>query len=103
MVCIVLSNPNAIPGKCSQLEANYGNGWSAADAASEIVKLLRGILDESAVWDTVRRNLHVTTIHRKRGARKHPDGGTIGNHAKFIAVDDRAYYVGSQNLYIANL
>merc|ERR1712146_45791 len=35
-------------------------------------------------------------------AGKKPEG-KAGNHAKFFIVDKKAYYMGSQNLYIANL
>jgi phosphatidylserine/phosphatidylglycerophosphate/cardiolipin synthase-like enzyme len=31
------------------------------------------------------------------------DGSPLANHAKVVIVDDRAFYVGSQNLYEADL
>ena len=31
------------------------------------------------------------------------DHHQIGNHAKFFMIDDCAYYIGSQNLYVADL
>ena len=30
-------------------------------------------------------------------------GENIGNHAKFLIADDQAAYIGSQNLYVAQL
>merc|ERR1712032_1527139 len=35
---IVVSNPVSIPGGQSRLDAQYGNGWTCSDVASEILK-----------------------------------------------------------------
>jgi len=104
-VHIVLSNPYACPSPCGVLDANYGNGWTSTDVASEIVKMLvrDSKLDSTQIRELVHRNLQVTTIHRKSGMDNHPDGGHVGNHAKFFIVDELCYYLGSQNLYIADL
>jgi len=44
---IVVSNPGSIPGGLSPLEACYGNGWSCADVAAEIIKSIREQFPES--------------------------------------------------------
>merc|ERR1712151_1216328 len=51
----------------------------------------------------IAQSLRVTFLRPKKGVHEWKDGGGIGNHAKFFIIDDKAYYVGSQNLYIANL
>lgn len=123
---IVLSNPHAVPGGLSPLTANYGNGWVCEDVASEIIQKLAQTLsgakegggcchccahdddfeltDEQTEYlrDMVHENLRVSFL-RCGGKDKWDDDATKGNHAKFFMVDDRCYYVGSQNLYIANL
>ena len=40
---------------------------------------------------------------RSSAAEAWPDGHTLANHVKAIVVDDKAFYVGSQNIYAANL
>ena len=35
--------------------------------------------------------------------KKWPDGKAIANHAKFWMVDERAFYIGSDNMYPVNL
>jgi len=47
--------------------------------------------------------LRITYIKQTTEADTWPDGAREGNHAKFFIVDDKGYYLGSQNLYIANL
>jgi len=37
------------------------------------------------------------------GETRYSSGAAVGNHAKFFSVDDRAFYVGSNNLYVCNL
>jgi phosphatidylserine/phosphatidylglycerophosphate/cardiolipin synthase-like enzyme len=32
-----------------------------------------------------------------------PDGKAMPNHSKLLMVDDQAFYIGSQNLYLADL
>eukprot|EP00927_Polykrikos_kofoidii_P073526 TRINITY_DN69556_c0_g1_i1.p1 TRINITY_DN69556_c0_g1~~TRINITY_DN69556_c0_g1_i1.p1 ORF type:complete len:586 (+),score=76.23 TRINITY_DN69556_c0_g1_i1:71-1828(+) len=108
---IVLSAPHAVPGTCSPLVANYGNGWSCVDVAAEILKAmqnhrrenhgdepqeahLRGILEDQ---------LRISHIRTQAGCDKFSSGQEIGNHAKFFVVDDSCFYIGSQNLYICNL
>merc|ERR1712113_753253 len=37
---IMLSNPNSQPDGLGMTEANYGNGWTCADVACEIIKTI---------------------------------------------------------------
>jgi len=113
---IVLSYPNSIPSDLSPLDANYGNGWTCVDVAAEIVKAMRNYMqsvnnyDERRLTGLVGINLRVAYMKSSPGNADwpHQEGngpGTtgIGNHAKFFIVDDVAYYVGSQNLYVCDL
>lgn len=106
-VQIVLSNPYSIPGSLTPLEANYGNGWTCTDVAAEIIKSIKSIdenIEDSDLRDHVNNSLEVSFLKsNKEAGGKWPDGEGLGNHAKFFIVDDICYYVGSQNLYIANL
>jgi phosphatidylserine/phosphatidylglycerophosphate/cardiolipin synthase-like enzyme len=102
---IVLSYPNSIPSNLGMTEANYGNGWTCDDVAAEIVKSMKGIpdYDERRLAGLVGINLRVAYIRSSKGTADWPDKKAEGNHAKFFIVDDAAYYVGSQNLYVADL
>jgi hypothetical protein len=104
---IALSNPNSVPGPCSVFEANYGNGWTCNDVASEIIKAVKALdrpdVDDAHLRRLVHENLRVTYIRSARGCDEWPDKGHIGNHAKHFLIDDMCFCIGSQNLYIANL
>jgi len=102
---IAVSNPGSIPAGLSPLEACYGNGWTCGDVASEIIKTIKeqydGVDDES-LRKCVDENLRVCFIRQAQG-NSWEDGGTMGMHAKHFIIDDRAYYIGSQNLYMCDL
>jgi len=103
---IVLSNPNSIPANLGMTEANYGNGWTCEDVASEIVKAIQlnfPDADEETLAGLVGINLRVAYMRASLGSMDWVDPKKTGNHAKFFIVDDICYYIGSQNLYIANL
>jgi len=103
---IGLSNPNSIPSNLGMTEANYGNGWTCEDVASEIVKAIKlhfPDADEERLTGLVGVNLRCAYLRGSCGSQDWQDVGKAGNHAKFFIIDDIAYYVGSQNLYIADL
>jgi len=103
---IVLSQPSSCPGDCNPMMANYGNGWTAVDVASEIIQAIkkaRPDAEDERMRQMVRENLRITFLKTSTDADTWPDGAAQGNHAKFFIVDDKAYYLGSQNMYIANL
>ncbi|WP_018691454.1 beta/gamma crystallin-related protein [Algicola sagamiensis] len=52
--------------------------------------------------DKIRDHLHLTHL-RYNDNDKYPSGRSIPNHAKTIMVDKKAFYIGSQNLYPADL
>jgi len=105
VVEIALSNPGSVPGGLKMTEALYGNGWTCVDVAAEIVKTIQEQYTDvrkDELRKTIEKNLHICYIKQnKEGAWE--DGLTMGMHAKHFIIDDLAYYIGSQNLYIADL
>jgi len=51
----------------------------------------------------VGNNLRLAYLRTSLGEMDWQERKKSGNHAKFFIVDDICYYIGSQNLYIANL
>lgn len=105
---IMVSNPAATPGGLNPLTACYGNGWTTSDVASEIIKALLNQSPEANDEDEklrglIKDNLRICTVSTEGQGNQWPDEQTQGNHAKFFIIDDKCYYMGSQNLYIANL
>lgn len=102
---IALSNPNSVPGGLPPKEGVYGNGWSCADVASEIIKTIREQFPDAQdhqLRKKVTESLRVCYIREKRG-NKYDDGMTMGMHAKHVIVDDVCAFIGSQNLYVCDL
>jgi len=102
---IIVSNPGSIPDNLSPTEALYGNGWTCATVAAQIIKTIKDQfeeVDDEELRDKVRENLRVCYLRQRLG-NEWSDGKTLGMHAKHFIIDDIAYYVGSQNLYIADL
>eukprot|EP00811_Abedinium_folium_P037213 NODE_984_length_2663_cov_4.813486.p1 GENE.NODE_984_length_2663_cov_4.813486~~NODE_984_length_2663_cov_4.813486.p1 ORF type:complete len:593 (-),score=162.23 NODE_984_length_2663_cov_4.813486:811-2589(-) len=100
---IALSPPHCVPGSLNPATVNYGNGWTCVDVAAEIIKAIieeRPDADAARFRQMVRDNLRLCYLRSRALA-----GGStpLGNHAKHFIVDDQAYYLGSQNLYICNL
>lgn len=105
-VQIALSNPGSVPGGVSPLTANYGNGWTCNDVASEIIKAIQANVDdadEDKLRSVINDKLFVTYVRTASGQHTWESGAAMGNHAKFFMVDDLCYYIGSQNLYVCNL
>mmetsp|Transcript_69570 Transcript_69570/g.137687 ORF Transcript_69570/g.137687 Transcript_69570/m.137687 type:complete len:730 (+) Transcript_69570:49-2238(+) len=105
-VQMVLSNPNSIPANLGPTEANYGNGWTCNDVASEIVKAIQASIedaDEEQIRGMIGVNLQLAFLRTSCGDFDWAEAKKGGNHAKFFIIDDKAFYCGSQNLYICNL
>eukprot|EP00928_Gymnodinium_smaydae_P020362 TRINITY_DN17870_c0_g1_i1.p1 TRINITY_DN17870_c0_g1~~TRINITY_DN17870_c0_g1_i1.p1 ORF type:complete len:645 (-),score=53.57 TRINITY_DN17870_c0_g1_i1:132-2066(-) len=112
IVQIVLSNPYSVPGDVSKLAANYGNGWRTVDVAAKIMEHVthqaneKETLSIASIGCVLQRtlcNLHVAYISRTHSDNQGTTELRIGNHAKFFMVDNRCFYLGSQNMYVANL
>jgi phosphatidylserine/phosphatidylglycerophosphate/cardiolipin synthase-like enzyme len=110
-VYIVLSNPGAI--------GNSGSSYDNGVTLLELARHLRGVMmrrqdsrDRTARYaitkkpDAINAVLcsHVHLAPFRFGPDPSwPGGKAIANHAKFWMVDDRVFYIGSDNMYPVNL
>jgi len=102
---MILSNPNSIPGGLKGTEANYGNGWDCVDVAAEIIKSIQkqhSNVDDAKLRAMISDNLRICFVRHAKSS-SYEDGKTIGLHSKHFIVDDKACYIGSQNLYMCDL
>jgi len=103
---IVLSNPGSTPDNLPLTEAQYGNGWSCVNVASEIIKCIQAQFPDAPddkLRETVQDNLRICFVKNKRGGCSYSDGSSLGLHSKHFIIDDVCCYIGSQNLYICDL
>eukprot|EP00929_Paragymnodinium_shiwhaense_P107584 TRINITY_DN7376_c0_g3_i1.p1 TRINITY_DN7376_c0_g3~~TRINITY_DN7376_c0_g3_i1.p1 ORF type:complete len:562 (+),score=97.37 TRINITY_DN7376_c0_g3_i1:136-1821(+) len=102
---IALSNPGSVPDGLHPTEALYGNGWNTAEVAAEIIRTIPDQyedVDESELRRKIETHLRICYI--KQAKERHWNSGmTMGMHSKHFLIDDRCCYIGSQNLYIADL
>jgi phosphatidylserine/phosphatidylglycerophosphate/cardiolipin synthase-like enzyme len=102
---IVLSNPASVPGGLSKTEACYGNGWSCSDVAAEIIKTIKENFPDASdekLKQKLLQNLRVSFLRSPRG-QKWEDGMTLALHSKHMIIDQAAFLIGSQNLYVCDL
>ncbi len=97
---IVLSNPDAV-GRSGE---SYSNSVSIEAIARKIYDVAhkRSPVDEAALTDLLCRRLHVAPLRFGPDA-KWTDGKPFANHAKSWMVDDRYFYIGSDNFYPVDL
>jgi phosphatidylserine/phosphatidylglycerophosphate/cardiolipin synthase-like enzyme len=97
---IVLSDPKAVGNSGS----SYGNGVSLEVIAHKIrqVARARSGLSDAALDSLLCRRLFLAPFRFGPDAMW-PGGKPIGNHAKFWMVDDRVFYIGSDNFYPVDL
>jgi hypothetical protein len=96
-VYIVLSNPGAVGNSGS----TYYNGVSLADFAHHLQDVARQRTGH-AMDDRLCRNLHLAPLRFGPDAAW-PHGRAFANHAKLWMVDERTFYIGSDNFYPVNL
>ena len=91
----------------------YGNGWSLNDVAAvlkemvakELQARLHGLSNPFASADAraaICKEVGLAHI-RSIPAASWPNGKDFANHAKLVAVDNQAFYIGSENLYPSHL
>jgi hypothetical protein len=103
-VYIVLSDLNAVAGGLSATYASYSNGWSATDVLTHIRDYMTshaGFPQGSALTSLLCAHLHIAPL--RYSTTTWPDNVPFANHAKTIAIDEQAFYIGSQNVYPAGL
>lgn len=84
--------------------AGYSNGWTIKDVGETLKKAVE--VDERLSPAQARTKLchDVGLAPLRNGPRATwGDGKPFSNHAKLVAVDDQAFYIGSQNLYPGRL
>lgn len=83
----------------------YSNGWHLTDVAQVFMQMLQKNerLSEAVARQKLCRDVGLTTIRNDASAATWKDGKPFYNHAKVVAVDDEAFYIGSGNLYPSGL
>ena len=99
---IVLSNVGAVAGGQSSLSAPYPGNYPLSIQAKMFLKLVRLNMTINDAMKMIANQFHVASF-RYSAEDTYPDNVKIPNHAKTFIVDDTVFYIGSQNLYIANL
>jgi phosphatidylserine/phosphatidylglycerophosphate/cardiolipin synthase-like enzyme len=112
-IWIVLSNPGAV-GNTGSTYSNDVPFEAVARRFREVVakhfekRTQRGMIDQSPrkgpdpVNALLCSRVHLAPF-RFGPVDKWPNGRPIATHAKFYMIDDRAFYVGSDNMYPVNL
>jgi phosphatidylserine/phosphatidylglycerophosphate/cardiolipin synthase-like enzyme len=99
-VYIVLSSA----GSVSDSGFAYSTGVAIETVAQKIrqVARKRSTLPDAALNELLCRRLHIAPFRFGPDATW-PGNRPIGNHSKFWMVDDRVFYIGSNNFYPVNL
>lgn len=100
-VRIVVSSP----GAKQSVIAPYSNMKNMHDLTAILQRKVSTRANVSAVQakSIVCSALQLAPLRHAAGVNQWPNGNGIANHAKLIAVDDAAFYVGSKNLYPTTL
>jgi phosphatidylserine/phosphatidylglycerophosphate/cardiolipin synthase-like enzyme len=97
---IVLSSPDSVGDSGS----SYGNGVSLETVGRKLRQVARdrSSMPDAALDALLCRRLHLA-LFRFGPDASWPDRKHFANHAKFWMVDERLFYVGSDNLYPVDL
>lgn len=98
---IVVSSPGATQG----LTAPYSNMKKMTEITDVLIRKLksRGDISTSEAKTKICSNLQLAPLNIALGVAAWENGNKVGNHAKTVAVDNAAFYIGSKNLYPATL
>jgi phosphatidylserine/phosphatidylglycerophosphate/cardiolipin synthase-like enzyme len=100
-VFIVLSQPGA--------DSPADNAYSTGVSLDQVVRKLKAVVQrrspmpDAVVDELLCHKLHIAPLRFDDVDDAWPDGFAIANHAKLWIVDDRAFYIGSDNLYPVDL
>jgi phosphatidylserine/phosphatidylglycerophosphate/cardiolipin synthase-like enzyme len=84
--------------------AGYGNGWTLKELAQILDEAVRVDARLPAPQARAKLCADVGLASLRNGPRPTwANGKSFANHAKLVAVDDEAFYIGSQNLYPGRL
>jgi hypothetical protein len=102
----VLSDLNATAGGLPITQATYSNGWTPADVGNHIKSYMQsnaGYPSGSALDALLCSKLHLAPFRYNATQSTWPDGTPFASHTKVVEVDAQAVYIGSHNMYPANL
>ncbi|MFT4978014.1 MAG: phosphatidylserine/phosphatidylglycerophosphate/cardiolipin synthase-like enzyme, partial [Myxococcota bacterium] len=103
-VYMVLSTPGSTPGGGSN---GYGNGWTTEEVAQTMEEWIEDnpalLPSGTTARELLCERLHLAPLRYTADEATWSGGEGIGNHSKFFMVDDELFYIGSHNLYVANL
>jgi len=115
-VSIVLSSPyQEDPAAPDDFSYFYSYGWSLPDvlfhwkrtvSANPTLKAAAEATVEGSVEALICNRISLASVRINSGVTGDDvwsDGSPMGNHSKLWIADGKAFYVGSQNLYISNL
>jgi phosphatidylserine/phosphatidylglycerophosphate/cardiolipin synthase-like enzyme len=79
----------------------YSNGWEPSDVAQVLMQMLQknNGLPQAVAKQKLCSDVGLTTVRNDANSTTWKDGTPFYNHAKLVAVDDQAFYIGSGNLY----
>lgn len=99
-VYVVLSSDGAV----GRSKSTYSNGVPIAAVADKMLDIAaaHSSLPRPALVELLCQHFHLAPFRFSRDATW-PDKAPIGNHGKFWMVDDRYFYLGSDNLYPVDL
>jgi phosphatidylserine/phosphatidylglycerophosphate/cardiolipin synthase-like enzyme len=99
-VDVVVSNQGSFGGNGTTDADSYSNGWSLNELSTGLMRRAAQILPGHDA--EICQRVHFSNV-RSSTAATWPNGRPLANHAKVVIVDEQAFYVGSQNLYEADL
>ena len=105
-VYIVLSDLDATAGGLSSTEASYSNGWTPADVGNHIKGYMQsnpGYRSGAALDALLCTKLHLAPFRYNDTQSTWPDGTPFASHSKVVEVDSQAVFIGSHNMYPADL
>ena len=105
-VQLVITNKDAYPDRLTGGSAAYSNGWTPADVLTELATYAHDHAELVPPGMDVATQLctRFTAASLRHDADDTwPDGAKFANHAKLVLADSQTFYIGSQNLYPANL
>ena len=106
-VYIVLSNKDSVAGGLTATDASYSNGWTLDEVGVNLRTYIEknpppGAPTGAALRDLICRKIHLAPFSFST-EDTFPGGVPLPLHAKFVMIDDQAFYIGSQNQYDAGL
>lgn len=85
---------------------SYSHGWSPAETAQKMGEIMKAKPElfpaRTDIVALLCEKLHVAGL-RLADADRWASGKVFSNHSKFLMVDEKAFYIGSQNLYVSDL